>query len=357
MNAIGPTARARLNQFLDAVSEAFGVTRGELLSQLRIPRIVKARQTAIGILLNDRSGLPRGGGSLPEIGRIFDRDHTTVLHAGRAYQRWCEALGVEPACADPANRIIALARHHGFYREAASVAAYSPPPPIPAQPAADPQPVPVCQPEPALPTTIVDPLPVSTAKPEAPVSALAILPPTIGGDLFGPFDLDGFTALDEAERQEMLLLFAERQRSEDPSRSEAAVLMATAKAFDLTRSVLDRLLEERHAPRRPLGLLSDEDDLVVPMRRPLEFRIAEGPTPAERNFTVFAQIHLARDDAGPGFDFAAAYDRYIGFCRARGQTPMVRANFGASLKQLGGRREAGAVTGLRLQSEGAVAVE
>ncbi len=49
------------------------------------------------------------------------------------------------------------------------------------------------------------------------MSALAILPPTIRGDLFGPFDHLAFAALDEAERQECLMLFAERQRARRPA--------------------------------------------------------------------------------------------------------------------------------------------
>ncbi len=77
--SVGPTARKRLMQWLDYVATVFGVTRGEILSELRGRRIVKARQTAIGILLNDRSGLPRGGASLPKWGALQPRPHDDPL--------------------------------------------------------------------------------------------------------------------------------------------------------------------------------------------------------------------------------------------------------------------------------------
>lgn len=352
---VGPTARKRLMQWLDYVGVLFGVTRGEILSELRGRRIVKARQTAIGILLHDTSGMPRAGASLPEMGVLFNRDHTTILYASRAYQRWCAELGLELACSEPTERAAALARHHGYFT--ASVTPVMPPPAtVPVARVAEPIPEP--EPEPVAPPAPVAVPPPMSKPQEVPMSALAILPPTIGGDLFGPCDLDTFGLLDPSVRQEAVLLFAERERCLRPLRTEEAVLGSTAAAFDLTRDELDAILAERFAPHVAAGLLSSDDyeawEAAGRGRRGLGHG---GPSAATLAFRVFAQVHLVRDEAGPGFGFAAAYDRYTAFCRGRGHAPMVRANFGAGLKQLGGRREGGHVAGLRLLSERAEAAE
>jgi chromosomal replication initiator protein len=58
-----------------AVAEHFGVTLLDLLSDRRAAKIARPRQVAMWIV---RHSTPR---SLPEIGRMFKRDHTTVIHA------------------------------------------------------------------------------------------------------------------------------------------------------------------------------------------------------------------------------------------------------------------------------------
>lgn len=62
----------------DAVCEIEGLSKDELLSARRAPRIARARQLAM-YLARELTPL-----SLTEIARGFDRDHTTVLHAVKA---------------------------------------------------------------------------------------------------------------------------------------------------------------------------------------------------------------------------------------------------------------------------------
>lgn len=58
-----------------AVSEAYGIGRIELVSRRRSGHLVRPRQVAMYLctVLTPRS--------LPEIGRLFGRDHTTIMHA------------------------------------------------------------------------------------------------------------------------------------------------------------------------------------------------------------------------------------------------------------------------------------
>lgn len=61
----------------DAVCATLGITRAELLSSSRTPRIARARHIAMYM------SRQMTGSSLAEIARGFDRDHSTVLHAIR----------------------------------------------------------------------------------------------------------------------------------------------------------------------------------------------------------------------------------------------------------------------------------
>jgi chromosomal replication initiator protein len=61
----------------DAVCAILGITRAELLSSSRTPRIARARHIAMYM------SRQMTGSSLAEIARGFDRDHSTVLHAIR----------------------------------------------------------------------------------------------------------------------------------------------------------------------------------------------------------------------------------------------------------------------------------
>jgi chromosomal replication initiator protein len=64
-----------------------GISCAEVLSQTRNRRIARVRQAAMARLraITDADGQPRY--SFPAIGRAFDRDHTTVIHALRAVEK------------------------------------------------------------------------------------------------------------------------------------------------------------------------------------------------------------------------------------------------------------------------------
>lgn len=64
----------------EAVAGVFGLTRVQLLSASRVPRIARARQIAMYL---SRDLLDA---SLPTIARAFNRNHTTVMHAVRAVE-------------------------------------------------------------------------------------------------------------------------------------------------------------------------------------------------------------------------------------------------------------------------------
>ncbi|MQX36848.1 helix-turn-helix domain-containing protein [Roseospira navarrensis] len=75
---------------IDATAEAWGVTRRDLLADRRAQNLAVPRQAAM-TLARDLTMA-----SLPVIGRAFDRDHTTVLHAVR---RTAERAARDPAIA------------------------------------------------------------------------------------------------------------------------------------------------------------------------------------------------------------------------------------------------------------------
>jgi chromosomal replication initiator protein len=62
----------------EAVARVLGVPQAEILSPRRTPRVARARQLAM-YLCRELTPL-----SLAEVGRAFDRDHATVMHAVRA---------------------------------------------------------------------------------------------------------------------------------------------------------------------------------------------------------------------------------------------------------------------------------
>jgi len=61
-----------------SVAEAFCVPLALLMSRVRRPEIAVPRQIAMYLAYAETSR------SLPELGVLFERDHTTVLHACRA---------------------------------------------------------------------------------------------------------------------------------------------------------------------------------------------------------------------------------------------------------------------------------
>ena len=64
-----------LDLVLAAVSEAFGFTVAELAARDRHRRLAWARQVAMALLYENNSV------TLHEAGKLFHRDHGTILHA------------------------------------------------------------------------------------------------------------------------------------------------------------------------------------------------------------------------------------------------------------------------------------
>ena len=74
----------RFAGIVEACAAEWGVTRQQLLGEGRTGDVLQARQAAVTLahrLL---------GYSLPRIGRLVGRDHTTVLHAIRRMTRQCQ---------------------------------------------------------------------------------------------------------------------------------------------------------------------------------------------------------------------------------------------------------------------------
>lgn len=74
--AIGTTSGVSAAQIIATTAAEFDVTVDEIKGSSRVRRITVARQEAM-------SRLSKHGMSLNQIGRIFARDHTTVLHGIR----------------------------------------------------------------------------------------------------------------------------------------------------------------------------------------------------------------------------------------------------------------------------------
>ena len=75
-----PEVAIQLGAIQEAVATASGITRAELASPSRVPRVAHARQLAM-YLSRELTDAP-----VTAIARAFDRDHTTVLHAIRAVE-------------------------------------------------------------------------------------------------------------------------------------------------------------------------------------------------------------------------------------------------------------------------------
>jgi chromosomal replication initiator protein len=70
-----PPRAATLEAIQNAAAEAFGLSRERLLARDRSPQVALARQIAMYLARELTQE------SLPEIGRGFGRDHSTVVHA------------------------------------------------------------------------------------------------------------------------------------------------------------------------------------------------------------------------------------------------------------------------------------
>lgn len=61
---------------IDRVASVFGVSYGEIVGQRRNRHVVAARHAAIQAVVEARPDM-----TLPMVGRIFNKDHTTIMHA------------------------------------------------------------------------------------------------------------------------------------------------------------------------------------------------------------------------------------------------------------------------------------
>lgn len=77
-----------IRSIIATVADEHGVSVQDILSVTRSQKIVLARQHAIHEVKTRRPSL-----SLPQIGRTFGRDHTTVLHSLRAWPEKAAKLG------------------------------------------------------------------------------------------------------------------------------------------------------------------------------------------------------------------------------------------------------------------------
>lgn len=64
-----------------------GLEREDLLGRARLPRISRARHEAF-------YHFRRKGWSYPEIGRLFGRDHSTIIHGVEKHQKIAFALPI-----------------------------------------------------------------------------------------------------------------------------------------------------------------------------------------------------------------------------------------------------------------------
>jgi chromosomal replication initiator protein len=92
-----PPDQASLEQIQDAAAQAFGLSRERLLARDRSPNVALARQIAM-YLARELTDV-----SLPEIGRGFGRDHSTVVHAHKR-------IAADIAAGGPAARTVDMLR-------------------------------------------------------------------------------------------------------------------------------------------------------------------------------------------------------------------------------------------------------
>src|SRR3954451_22178350 len=96
-----PPDQASVERIQIAAAEAFGLSRDRILARDRSPKVAQARQIAMYLAreLTD--------GSLPEIGRGFGRDHSTVVHAHKRLAADVAAGGPNAVTVDRLREILA----------------------------------------------------------------------------------------------------------------------------------------------------------------------------------------------------------------------------------------------------------
>ncbi|WP_082675761.1 helix-turn-helix domain-containing protein [Aureimonas ureilytica] len=328
----GPTRRAAVMALIGDVAAEFSVDVGQLIGPSRATYIATARHVAIGLLLYHPTLWGPVPVSLPRVGHLFGRDHTTILNSRRRYECWCDALEIDPAGAsDPLAQARALRAFLGFPTPPLREPEPEPTPGPPPEPEALPEPVP----EPAPPPEpIPDPEPPMTIQPVS-------LPPLIAGALlFGPLDAAALDALSPDELREAMALLEDKLSAEEPRLPRRAVLAKIGDAFDVSARFVEDELAREPTPHKPAGL---DEEWVPALRSGID------ADAGQRVFLAFAQIYLTADPFA-SFAVADAYRQFVAFCRARLDMPMPRANFGAALRGLGGMRDGARMTGLCLRA-------
>lgn len=106
----------RVRDVIEAVSRVSLITTEAILSRSKLRRIVAARHCVCVIARQE------GNRSYPAIGRVLDRDHTTILHATRVWHRKCERT---PSLREMQRKAEALLLQIVERRRAATAAAAS----------------------------------------------------------------------------------------------------------------------------------------------------------------------------------------------------------------------------------------
>ncbi len=75
-----PPIKIPVSAIIDAVCEVYKVEKFELLGPRRNARLVSPRYHAINMAIDLRPDM-----SLTQLGRIFHRDHTVIMHARKAW--------------------------------------------------------------------------------------------------------------------------------------------------------------------------------------------------------------------------------------------------------------------------------
>lgn len=87
MNRVVSVSRVKCGirpaEVIQAVAECGGVSAGSMLTSWRASHVARLRQLSMLIIRSE--ACPHM--SLPDIARIFDRDHTTIIHGIRAARK------------------------------------------------------------------------------------------------------------------------------------------------------------------------------------------------------------------------------------------------------------------------------